>query len=146
MECYTTTVANSLFSSLKHTNKHYLNIVTWQANICLHYILGRKTLLMLLIYMPYQKKSFTIFNRFPRLKRNGFLGFWLSHRKKVIHLRVLRKKICTWVELKKWVILWLFINIKHVIALQTLIASRLEIKLVDDVLDSLLERLQKVYS
>jgi len=36
--------------------------------------------------------------------------------------------------------------IKHVIALQTLIASRLEIKLVDDVLDSLMERLQKVYS
>ena len=36
--------------------------------------------------------------------------------------------------------------IKHVIALQTLIASRLDIALVDDVLDSLLERLQKVYN
>lgn len=35
--------------------------------------------------------------------------------------------------------------IKHVIALQTLIASRLDVNLVDDVLDSLLERLQKVY-
>ena len=36
--------------------------------------------------------------------------------------------------------------IKHVIALQTLIASRLDITLVDDVLDSLLERLRKVYN
>lgn len=36
--------------------------------------------------------------------------------------------------------------IKHVIALQTLIASRLDVNLVDDVLDSLLERLSKVYS
>ena len=35
--------------------------------------------------------------------------------------------------------------IKHVIALQTLIATRLKINLVDDVLDSLLERLKKVY-
>jgi len=35
---------------------------------------------------------------------------------------------------------------KHVIALQTLIASRLELELVDDVLDSLLERLEKVYN
>jgi ribonuclease BN (tRNA processing enzyme) len=35
--------------------------------------------------------------------------------------------------------------IKHVIALQTLIAGRLDITLVDDVLDSLLERLVKVY-
>ncbi len=35
--------------------------------------------------------------------------------------------------------------IKHVIALQTLIATRLEIELVDDVLDSLLERLRKIY-
>ncbi len=35
--------------------------------------------------------------------------------------------------------------IKHVIALQTLIASRLEVNLEDDVLDSLLGRLQKVY-
>ncbi|AKF24658.1 hypothetical protein YH65_04110 [Sulfurovum lithotrophicum] len=35
--------------------------------------------------------------------------------------------------------------IKQVIALQTMIASRLEISLVDDVLDSLLERLGKVY-
>jgi ribonuclease BN (tRNA processing enzyme) len=36
--------------------------------------------------------------------------------------------------------------IRHVIALQTLIASRLEIELIDDVLDSLLERLEKVYN
>lgn len=35
--------------------------------------------------------------------------------------------------------------IKHVIALQTLIANRLEIELVDDVLDSLVERLKKIY-
>lgn len=35
--------------------------------------------------------------------------------------------------------------IKHVIALQTLISSRLEVVLEDDVLDSLLERLEKVY-
>ncbi len=35
--------------------------------------------------------------------------------------------------------------IQKVIALQTLIASRLEISLVDDVLDSLLERLERVY-
>jgi hypothetical protein len=35
--------------------------------------------------------------------------------------------------------------IKQVIALQTMIASRLEISLVDDVLDSLLERLGRVY-
>ena len=35
--------------------------------------------------------------------------------------------------------------IKQVIALQIMIASRLEISLVDDVLDSLLERLGKVY-
>ena len=35
--------------------------------------------------------------------------------------------------------------IQKVIALQTMIASRLEIALVDDVLDSLLERLKKVY-
>ena len=35
--------------------------------------------------------------------------------------------------------------IQQVIALQTMVASRLEISLVDDVLDSLLERLGKVY-
>ncbi len=35
--------------------------------------------------------------------------------------------------------------IKQVIALQTIIASRLEISLVDDVLDSLLERLERIY-
>ncbi len=35
--------------------------------------------------------------------------------------------------------------IKQVIALQTMIASRLEISLVDDVLDSLLERLERIY-
>ena len=35
--------------------------------------------------------------------------------------------------------------IQKVIALQTMIASRLEIALVDDVMDSLLERLKKVY-
>ena len=35
--------------------------------------------------------------------------------------------------------------IRHVIALQALVASRLEITLVDNVLDSLLERLGKVY-
>ena len=36
--------------------------------------------------------------------------------------------------------------IKHVVSLQTLVASRLGVKLVDDVLDSLLERLKKVYN
>ncbi len=36
--------------------------------------------------------------------------------------------------------------IKHVLALQTLIASRLGVSLVNDVLESLLERLEKVYS
>jgi len=36
--------------------------------------------------------------------------------------------------------------IKQVVALQTMIASRLEISLVEDVLDSLLERLGRVYS
>lgn len=36
--------------------------------------------------------------------------------------------------------------IKHVLALQTLIASRLGVSLVNDVLESLLERLIKVYS
>jgi len=35
--------------------------------------------------------------------------------------------------------------IKHVLALQTLIASRLGVSLVNDVLESLLERLGKVY-
>ena len=35
--------------------------------------------------------------------------------------------------------------IKHVLALQTLIASRLGVSLVNDVLESLLERLVKVY-
>ncbi len=35
--------------------------------------------------------------------------------------------------------------IKHVLALQTLIASRLGVSLVNDVLESLLERLKKVY-
>ncbi len=36
--------------------------------------------------------------------------------------------------------------INQVVALQTMIASRLEISLVDDVLDSLLDRLKKVYN
>ncbi len=36
--------------------------------------------------------------------------------------------------------------INQVVALQTMIASRLEISLVDDVLDSLLDRLKKIYN
>ncbi len=35
--------------------------------------------------------------------------------------------------------------IKHVIALQMIISKRMKINLVEDVLDSLLERLEKVY-